>query len=316
MSRTHVKSSYGFRSLGIAGFVVAVSFFINAVPALAAGNDGAFPYPSSGGGYGAPAGGAANCYSGSTYAATYNCNRPPSGGSGYTSSGAYNNSNTTSGTVPGTSGATTPSAEIQNRIKKLEEMRMQLQTLLDSLKNGGALPTKQGCSLAVRTTGDVATGTSSTVKHCRPVPHTPRPLRCSEGLPATGFFGAGTSTNTPMCRPSHGTSTPFMSDCTNNDLRRCANVFGGGTSTLWNTLPSYVASPRYGTPSATTSGGLGVFGGYGGSDSSSNGSAVGAPSFVGSGQVRGASSDMSAEMADTLDSLKGDLLDISDMLHQ
>ena len=196
---------------------------------------------------------------------------------------------------------------------QLEEMKTKLQGLLDSLKQGGTLPLKQNCPLIAMPVDGTATTTLKGARHCRPFIH--RPILCPEAAQSAGSFGGGTSTNTPMCRPGHSTSTPFMSNCVNNDPRRCTDMFGGSTSTVWNTLPPYVSSPRYGTPSTTTSGGVGPSGDHPGS-SYGGGNLFGGGGSSFNGQVRGASSDMSAEMADTLDSLKGDLLDISDALEQ
>lgn len=265
MSRTHAQASYGFRTFGIAGFIVAASFFINAVPALAAsvsGSDGVVGSSSS--------------------------------------EQAHSNSSNTSfngnGFQENAPGLEQQLKQLQKRIKKLDEMKAQLQKLLISLQQrASTTPERPVCPT---TPGQVA---SSTRSHpgCRPEIKPSRTIPCSANAHAEISFSRQGAT-TPPCRTerdySRGTTTCRVSYCLPN-----------GVGTPWN----HGSTTPYGSPTTwkeRTSSSSNAWFNAGGGSTDRNGSFY--------GQVRGASSDMSAEMSDTLDSLKSDLLDISDILNQ
>jgi hypothetical protein len=381
MSRTHVQTSralYDFRSLSIAAFIIAASFFINAVPALAATAGSQTTWSDSSGGTHVgnwtassnPDGGRG----GGAYKVTADASQegqPNAGCSGKFCSDASQDGQANAGCngklcLTGSADTVTQSARIsdlQERIKQLEDMKNRLQALLDSLKNGGTLPIKQVCPLVARPVG-AATYAPDISRQCHPAPVV-KPIfnHCVNNDPrrCPDAFGGNSSTspafpdcvnNDPRrCPDAFGgsTSTPF-NHCVNNDPRRCPDAFGGSTSTPFNhcvnndprrcpdafggngatsTVKNCVANdPRrcpdafggststsafYGKAASESGHSFQMFSpsNFGGGSSDSFGSTNSS-----GGKVFGASTDMSAEIADTLGSLKGDLLDISDMLNQ
>ena len=319
MSRTHIQSSYGLRSLGIAGFVVAVSFFANTVPALAQQYDGA---SSASGGS-------------SSHSSSYQ---------GYGGDGGSNSGPGFSGqdSYGGTQTRPSPDQQLkqlQERIKQLDDMKAKLEKLLASLQqHASTTPDKPKCFMPFGLLfGGASTSTSTSHEGCRPLVQLPHPILCPQGSHAGSGWGGVASTTAP-CHPlpallcggptgCHSASTtcadcgglwrpPFHDSTTTNPvLFRCydCNSAGGGGFAPSN---NGAATPMRNQSSNSSFGGYSGQG-FGGIDITSHvgGSSFGGNSYSG-GAVRGASSDMSAEMAETLDGLRGDLLNLSDMLNQ
>lgn len=327
MSRTHAQVSYGFRTLGIAGFVVALSFFINTAPALAR----SLPSPVS----------------------------------DSTSAGRGTNSQFDDTSVGGAA-LESNLANLQERIKQLTEMKAQLEKLLTSLqKRVSATEEKPECLTAhAQMFQSVAPITPGSSAECHPVVHRPYPA-CQSALfrkyASHPMFQSGGSGNMPpLCRDSLGTitlqghtaTTSFIcADCgpngfgpkidhsdvgteKNSPWNRANSAWNGhisSSSEIWSQShdSSYAggsssAGVQYAASNTDSFGGIstsswnryvpmsgGMFGG-----GSSAGVQYATPGTWSSGMVHGASSDMSAEMADVLSGLQSDLLDIRDVLDQ
>lgn len=310
MSRTHVKSSYGFRSLGIAGFVVAISFFVNTVPALAAGTaldaGGIYgtrdayngPMPGSALYAGGIQSGARSGYycgysvtSGTGYACVDSSGGNPtstqymkgyqSGGSSSRSDGHYDSYGSKGAGSPGQgrggygNGGTPTLSDLQDQLQKLTALKDQLEKLIASLQNS-------------------STTTKGRFTHC---PQYNRPASGEVITPTTRVC----IDDSGMYPGRFGTTTPFLRGCVNNDPRRCTDAFHASTSAPTNGQQFKMFNP-------------GSFGG--GSTSAFGPTNSGGGGFSSGGQVRGASTDQSAELADMLGTLTSDLLDMRDSLDQ
>lgn len=291
MSRTHIQAAHGFRSLGITTFVIAASFFANAVPALAQANSsGGYMYSSPGSSPSA-SGSAVNNAGGYSYSSA---GTEPSKSAGQGSGslykneyyGGFGNGRPTSLDTDSHTGGNTI-ATLQARIAQLDAMKAQLQKLLDALKARSTATQPSRCPLVVETIGS-----------------TTRVFIDDSG----------------MRRNSFGSSTPStitLKNRVNNDPRRCADSFGGASTSTWN-HPIPLGRPFGGGSYGGVSQGASSTGA--GSFRSSFGGGAAYPSAGGpgaaNGMVHGASSDMSAEMADVLSGLTSDLLDLRDSLDQ
>ena len=346
MSRAHTQSAYDFRSLGIAGFVVAVSFFANAVPVLAAGTasdaggiyssreEYSGPTPGSAGYSGRTPGGRDE-YSGPTPGSALYSGRTSGRGGGYDGYGSKGAGSP--GLGSGNAGAPTV-ADLQDQLQKLTALKAQLEKLIASFKHSTTTVDRFTHCRPMNhlTLGSVSSSTQQTCvddSGWRPAPlpkacnvlsgecsakdekpvtqpfHCPRLLQGATGsttvrncIDDSGMYpGRLSSSTAPTARGTSSHCPPLDQAAINRGERRSCPDDNG--------MPRY----NFGGTGGSSSG---VSPAYGGRSSYGNDNTYSgvSPLFVGS--VRGASSDMSAEIAEVLGGLTSDLLDIRDALGQ